>query len=294
MGPRRKAKWFCPNCKGPSKKSGGKEDDISEPDESGDETFSVEAVPLDMTQMMDVMGKKFEMMGRKMEKMFNDADVKSTKKFEEFIKTLNYYGDKVDEAGRSVKSMEQKLVMMEKRLDKSEAENKELKTRLRNMEIQLNEVAQKEYNTQIEIIGLKDKNINAEVVVAKIFEKAGIANGEVPHKIQKLTRLGDNRQEKTSINVRFQSQEDRNKILTKIKTEKVYAKLGNSVNIDSSPVSINESLCPYYKRLFFEAKRVKREKNYAFLWTKDGRILIKKSHESTTMRLSCMDDLGKL
>lgn len=290
MGPRRKAKWFCPNCKAPSKKSG----DVSEPDESGDETFSAEAVPVDMKQMMEVMGRKFEMMGMKMEKMFTEADVKATKKFDEFIKTMNYYGDKVEDAGRAVKSMEQKLITMEKRLDKSEAENRELKTRLRNMEIQMNELAQKEFNTQIEIIGVKDKNINAEVAVGKILEKAGFASGEKQIKVKKITKPGESGHEKTTISVMFRTQEDRNEVLTKIKKERVYTKLGNTVNSDMSPISINEALCPYYKKIFFEVNKIKKDKKYAFLWTRDGKILLKKTTDANIMRISCMEDIGKL
>ncbi|KAL1448652.1 hypothetical protein WDU94_006630 [Cyamophila willieti] len=156
----------------------------------------------------------------------------------------------------------------------------------------MNEMEQKEYNNQVEIVGVKNKDINAEQVVGKILEKAGFNPGEIQHKVKKTTtKAGEGRLEKTTVHISFRSQEDRNRVLTKIKKDKVYTKLENIVNADSSPVSINESLCPYYKKLFFEAKRIKREKNYSFLWTRDGRILLKKTVDGNAIRLSCMDDL---
>ncbi|KAI5719838.1 hypothetical protein M8J76_015710 [Diaphorina citri] len=112
---------------------------------------------------MDVMVKKLEDMEKKLTNSYKDSEKKVSKKLEDFEATLSFYGDKIDEATKSVKAMEQKLVLMENRLDKSERENKELKTRLRNMEIQMNEIAQKQYNNQMEISGVKDKNINAEI-----------------------------------------------------------------------------------------------------------------------------------
>lgn len=312
MGPERKKDWRCIPCKEEKQRMKQQEQKSKEGNKANDSVFSqgtpksqevVKQIsgPTDLTQVMDRFGE----MESRMAKMFKESETKMSMKIEEINKdvgtklsefeaTLSFYGDKVDEATSTVKELQQKMVLMEKRLDKSEAENTELKTRLRNIEIHINEIAQKEYNKQIEITGVKDKNVDAQVTVSKIMEKAGIISTEVPHKVQKVTRAGENRQERTSIHVFFPSQEDRNRTLAKIKKEKVYTKLGNSVNTDLSPISINEALCPYYKRLFFEANRVKKEQNYAFLWTKDGKILLKKSAEGNAVKLSCMDDLGKL
>lgn len=76
---------------------------------------------------------------------------KQSKKLADFKVSLNYHGDQVDEATKTVKALDQKLILLEKRLDKSEAENKELRTRLRNVEIQMNDLAQKEFSNQLEI-----------------------------------------------------------------------------------------------------------------------------------------------
>ncbi|KAL1446696.1 hypothetical protein WDU94_005602 [Cyamophila willieti] len=155
----------------------------------------------------------------------------------------------------------------------------------------MNELDQRDYNNKIEITGIKNANVNATTVVETIFEKAGITSGEIQHKEEKVTKVSENSAAKTSIVVHFQSRDERNKALGKIKTGKVYMKLGNSVNQDSSNVFINEALCPAYKKLFFEANRVKKDKRLAFLWIKDGKILLKKTEGSSVLRISCGEDL---
>ncbi|KAI5702057.1 hypothetical protein M8J75_016177 [Diaphorina citri] len=182
---------------------------------------------------------------------------------------------------------------MERRLEKSESENKELRTRLRGMEIQIQETAQKEFSCMMEISGIKNKEVDAKIVTGKVLEKAGFSPAAVKTKVEKITKaVGESKVEKTVISVRFESQEVRNEVLSKIKKDKVYANL--PINSDGTFIQINESLSPYYKKLFFEARRVKIEKKYSFLWIKDGKILLKKTEQAKTMRISCMDDLGKL
>ncbi|KAI5710209.1 hypothetical protein M8J75_006697 [Diaphorina citri] len=280
LGPDRKAAWRCVPCKEQKARRLKQTQSLSQPSPQAQYT-----------------GGEYEGRTDRLEEVLNRFDSFEKKlkdKLEDFEKTLNFYGEKVDDATKTVKALEQKLLTMEKRLDKSESENKELKTRLKNMEVQINEIGQKEFNTKIEITGIKDKNVNAETVAKVILEKAGYEQGTVQHRVEKITKPIENRQEKTSIVMQFKCQATRNEVLGKIKKEKVFMKLNNTVNSDSSYVFINEALSPYYKKLFFEANKVKKGKNYAYLWVKDGRILLKKTAESSTMRLSSMDDLGKI
>lgn len=285
-GPTRRGQWKCSSCKTKTDMSNNTAN-ISEKDDEdalGKKTpggSSAREVMVSNSQLEEVL------------KRFDSFEKNVNLKFKDFEISLNYHGDQVEEAVKTVKALDQKLVLLEKRLEKSENENKELRTRLRNMEIQINEVDQRECNDKIEISGIKDKNVNEVMAVKKILEKAGYADGEIQHRVVKVVRKVEN-QEKTTITVQFKSHEVRNTVLTKIKKEKVYGKLENNINTDSSYIFINETLSTYYKRLFYEANKVKREKGYTHLWIKDGKILLKKTPEANTLKLSCMDDLGKI
>lgn len=292
MGSRRLS-WKCASCK--AKKIGG-EDNVSENENEGDVDDEVTG---EMRAISVLLEKKFQVFEKKitenMKKEFSEASKEMKSKFQEFESTLNFYGEKFEEAVRTVKNVEQKMVLVEKRLEKSEVENRELKTRLRNMEIQINDVEQRKYNNAIEISGIKNKEIVPQVAVNKILETAGYAQGEIVTQVTKLSKLvGESKQEKTMLLVQFKSEDDRNKVLTKLKKEKIYAKLERKINDDGSTIFINEPLCPYYKRLFYEANKIKTDKGYLYLWIKSGSILIKKDANSKIMKISCMDDIGKL
>ncbi|KAL1448505.1 hypothetical protein WDU94_005619 [Cyamophila willieti] len=157
------------------------------------------------------------------------------------------------------------------------------------MEIQVNGLEQKNFNNKIEISGIKDKAVEKDEVTRKILNKMDSKAAEIQFKTEKLTREGENG--KTSIVVEFRTQEVRNMVLTKIKEKRLYSQLGDVFPNNGSNIYINEALCPYYKKLLYQANNIKRDKKYAFLWVKDGKILLKKAENGKTMRLDCLDDL---
>ncbi|KAI5727251.1 hypothetical protein M8J76_017027 [Diaphorina citri] len=117
------------------------------------------------------MEKGFRDLEKKMNTKLEDIDKQIGKKLTEFETTLNFYGDKVDEANTVVRELREKMCLMEKRLEKSEKDNVELRTRMNKMEKQTNWNTQKEFDTKIEVTGFKDKNINEKEVVKKIVSK---------------------------------------------------------------------------------------------------------------------------
>uniref|UniRef100_A0A8D8TWB4 PHD-type domain-containing protein n=1 Tax=Cacopsylla melanoneura TaxID=428564 RepID=A0A8D8TWB4_9HEMI len=286
LGPDRRKAWRCANCKEDKNK---KLKDSQLFTQSQGERVSDGTG--DCTSEILIKLEEYE---KKMQKNFKDLDTGIKNKLADFETNLNFYGEKVEEAVRTVKAMEQKYVLMENRIEKSEQENKELKKRLRNMEIQMMDYSQKEFKNKLEIANIKDANVNASTVVDVVLEKAGFSSGEILHKEEKVTKKVENGLMKTSIVAEFRTQDERNKVLQKIKTAKVYSKLGNAVNQDESYVFINEALCPEYKKIFYEANKLKKDKKLAYLWIKDGKILAKKTTESSVMRLSSTDDLGKV
>lgn len=290
----RRATWRCPSCK---LKKGGEEENNS--DGENDESLAEGGTAETCGALSVMLEKKFQEFEKKMteniSKGFAEASKEMKSKFLEFESALNFYGEKFEEAVKTVKNVEQKMVLVEKRLDKSEMENRELKTRLRNMEIEIHEVEQRKNNNIIEISGINNKDILPQVAVNTILETAGYARGEIETRVTKVTKLvGEKKQEKTVLLVQFKSEDERNKVLTKFRKEKIYDKLEKKINNDGSSIYIGESLTPYYKRLFYEANKIKKDKEYQYLWIKSGVIRIRKDANSTIMKLSCMDDIGRL
>ncbi|KAI5721187.1 hypothetical protein M8J77_017338 [Diaphorina citri] len=311
MGETRRGAWKCPTCRSlpnvesrggtgtPQSKDGKeracKQKETTKQKEPTSELSNLETDSASIKQLLDKIGALEKSITEKINAGFTSSrkDMKDVKeKIAEFETSLNFYGDQVDKAVCAVKVVEQNMILMENRLKKSESENKEMKARLRSMEIQVNGLNQKEFNNKIEIAGIKNNNVEKDEVTRKILDKIENRAGEIQFKTEKLTREGENG--KTTIVVEFKTQEVRNLVLTKIKEKRLYSQLDDVFPNNGSNVYINEALCPYYKKLFYQANKIKKDKKYAYLWVKDGRILLKKADNGKTMRLECLDDLGKI
>lgn len=214
-------------------------------------------------------------------------------KLADFETTLNFYGNKIEDVTKLVEMLQQKIAVLEKRLVNTENENKELKAKLQNMEIQLNEVEQYQCNDKLEITGIVNKNTDPNTLTVAMLEKAGLTPSQVEFRAQKVVKIfkvEDRVEEKVSVIVQFRSHGDRNEVMSKIKRAKVFNKLDNG----RAPIFINELLSPYYKKLLFQVSKLKRDKSYSFVWVKEGKILVKKTQESKVYKITRMDDLDKL
>ncbi|KAL1448412.1 hypothetical protein WDU94_012393 [Cyamophila willieti] len=153
---------------------------------------------------------------------------------------------------------------------------------------------QRENGDKIEITGFKEKAVDENVFMKKLLEKVGcVGESGVEYKTKKITRTAgnDERGGSQTLVVQFKTVADRDLVLDKIKKGKLYAKMGDVVGDNTATIYFNEYLTPYYKKLYYEARKLKKEKKYAFLWIKSGKILLKKNENSRIETLASMMDL---
>ena len=62
----------------------------------------------------------------------------------------------------------------------------------------------------------------------------------------------------------------------------------------SNKIFINENLTERRKELFWECLKFKKQENYSFIWTINGRICLRKNQESRVNVINSKDDLRKL
>lgn len=60
----------------------------------------------------------------------------------------------------------------------------------------------------------------------------------------------------------------------------------------TSPVCINESLTFLLVKIYAAAREIKKEKNYRFLWMRDGKILLRKEENSPVIVLTKLEDIN--
>lgn len=221
---------------------------------------------------------------------------KMDQKFQDYERSLEFNMERMEELATTVKTLQKQMVTMEKVQEKVDTENKELKTKIRGLEGMVHELSQQGENCKLELSGFPNSEVNVEQVARELLVRLDIGIEEIGNfEIHKLTKVYGQQLNKTSIIIKYNSQNTRNKILNRIRAKKVYFKVGDLLkNNDTTSVYINEYLTKYYRKLFFEAKKLKTEKKFAYLWVKNGQILLKKTQESRVIQLTNMDDLGKL
>lgn len=103
------------------------------------------------------------------------------------------------------------------------------------------------------------------------------------------------RQEDTSpqnIIVQFRNKQLRDDVL--LKSKQLRLKCSDIGFPLTTPIYINEHLCPQIKRLLGATVAKKKEHGWKFVWCKNGKIYVRKSEKSEKRQVRCLDDLAKL
>lgn len=96
-----------------------------------------------------------------------------------------------------------------------------------------------------------------------------------------------------AIVVKFVRRLDKQTLLQKRRVKRILntAHLGYNT---TTPVYINECLTFQRAKIFAAAREVKKEKNYRFIWVREGKILLRKEENSPVIVLTKPEDLLKL
>lgn len=232
----------------------------------------------------------------KLNALSNDiADIKQHNK--EVVKSLNFYGDKIDE-------FNQKLVKFEetsKTVDKINHEVQDLKNDCLLLRSEIEFLQQQARSNNVEICGVPERNGEDLLAIVKTISDTfnhNLITSDI-EEAKRVIRYSKNDSVKLPKNIiiKFKSkiskdnfmQVVRNNKLKKITTKDIYSNVANE-----EPVYINEHLSPYYKVLFKHAREFCVTYKYRFCWVKDSKILIKKTDVSRTVHVTNENVLQKL
>jgi len=90
--------------------------------------------------------------------------------------------------------------------------------------------------------------------------------------------------------IKFNTVLAKSNFMEKSKRQNIMANQINS-SLSAVPVYINDHLCPELKQLLYKCKVFKKEKNYKFVWTKSGKIFIRKQEGSKIHVINSDSDL---
>lgn len=201
-----------------------------------------------------------------------------TKEVEEMRKSLSMFNELYED----MKGQQAALVK----------DNKELTKANQQLTLRVNELEQYSRNNNLEIKGVPPTQGECCTAILKqIGEKVGCpvsdSDIDVVHRIPA-------KEGPPHIIARFCSRAKKAEFAAKARKARLTAgAIGFTTQNDNlKPVYINDHLTPENKRLFAQALALKREKEWEFLWTTNGRILARKCSDSRVHRISGVRDLS--
>lgn len=110
---------------------------------------------------------------------------------------------------------------------------------------------------------------------------------DVIHRVDNRT----NREPKDII-VQFNNRTSRNLLLDK-KKERVYSNEVSKGRKDNV-IYINEQMTPQTKQIFWETKNMCKERNYNYVWFREGKIFVRKAQGTKAIRIKSKEDIKKI
>ncbi|KAI5697309.1 hypothetical protein M8J75_008394 [Diaphorina citri] len=107
---------------------------------------------------------------------------------EDVEKSLNYTSGTVDDLSKSFKNFEQKIITMQKNQEKLEAQNQELRKRVKTLEVLVQDMAQAGNQCKVEISSVPT-NVEDSDFTEKLFEKTSVQNIPEPNTQTKVPKV---------------------------------------------------------------------------------------------------------
>lgn len=208
-------------------------------------------------------------------KIFNE-------RFEKFEESLNFKWQLIEETNQIIKDIQKENKQLKR-------ENEAIRGRVKELEAKVELLVYKQEKEQLQT---KKKNIiisgplatkeNVSGIVKKVFQAVHVSLQESEYK---STILPSAREEKPIL-VQFSSEETRNKIMeARKKVQNLDTELCGFTGMQKRNIYISEDLDKKVRQLLMEAKKLKRDSGYAYVWVKNGQIYARKTESSNAIRI---------
>lgn len=234
-----------------------------------------------------------EDMNHVMKSLFADFKKEIKKELKEFEKSMNYNGNKLDDVLKKLSEMECDMKKINEKQEMLEAENDNLKMKIKILENSMDEMEQYSRNKNIQVDGIPvQKDENLKEMLMEIGKKIDVnmkkEDIDAIHRVP--TRSTKNPE---PIIVQFLTRQMKEELITKSRGSNLCTE-DIGINCSKSSIYINDHLSKMKKQLMFEARQLKKSKNYKFIWSRNGKIFVRKHETSNIIHINSMDDLQKI
>ncbi|KAL1448061.1 hypothetical protein WDU94_013883 [Cyamophila willieti] len=211
-----------------------------------------------------------------MKKNMNESEERLTKSFQNILKLENEKLKKViEEQGEKIKILESENQMMNKRINALEQYSRRSNVQINNVPFVQGE--------------------SIEALVCEMGNKIGVPI-DYNNDIQAAHRIPTQGTVKPII-VKFTNRKIRNRFIVEAKKKKLQCdQLEVTKNLlfsagAKSKIFVNDHLTPANSKIFFEARKIVREKKAKSVWTREGKIFIKRDENAAPVEVGVMEDL---
>lgn len=217
----------------------------------------------------------------------------------EFSCTVAHLTDAINNCDRKVDN----LTVRVEALEKSQHDNPHVsfERTVADLKAELNDRDQEMLSNDIEIAGIPEEMAERSVhLVLSVAQKLGVALQE--HDLVSAERVGAVRRAEPGaaeprprpIVVRLARRVHRDKLLAAARVRRGVDTSNLALNSSPRPFHVNERLTRYNRQLFYKARQELPQKNYKFIWTRDGKIFCRKEHGAPRLRLRTEEDLSRV
>lgn len=190
-----------------------------------------------------------------------------------------------------------KIEEYSKVMDDLKAENNDLKNKVCELEERVENMEQYSRRNCLEVQGIPEGEGESVLDIVKDVGRA-LKMEITDSMIDTCHRLRQKKDAKgpRGIIVKFVRRMDKEALLKKRQEKKKdfstrHLNLATPTDI---PVFINESLSPARKRLLWQARQLKTDREYKYIWLRNGNILLRKEEGSPVITIKTQADLDKL
>lgn len=257
--------WRCSNCAADRRKSMRLESDVIEGKTSLDDLMKVIQEIRDSQKVY--------------EKGYNVAYEALNDRLEENTSVLKMQGEKMEKYFNLIEQLS--------------TENKQLKQKIKVLEERLEESEQYSRCNAVEIHGIpQEANENVVDLVKCVGNALDMNISDTM--IDACHRLGKKQNgSPPGIIVKFVRRLDKEEFLRRRRVKRTLS-TRHMGRTDDRPVYVNESLSPARRKLLAMTRAVQREKNYKFLWVRNGKIFVRREENAAFTIVTSQDDLSKL
>lgn len=211
-------------------------------------------------------------------------------KLAEFSISIEFNSSVVQDLKKTIIELQSMNKNLEARNEQLTTENIEIKQEVKELKLAVIELKQYSRRTNLEISNLPETdNENIKEVLARIDDLSStdiLENLIVAHRVPSF-----NKEKPKPLIIQVKTKLIRDELLKKLKNRKLQASEINS-RFPEMPVFVNEHLTPELKQLFYHARKYKKDKEFQFCWSRDGKIFLRKDEASRIIRINSIDDLS--